>query len=166
MKIYLYDEVTGVYKGEKEAVVDEFTSACKGEIVYWLEACATFTEPVFQENYTTVWNTQTQEWDLVPPPSQEEIQKMLTDGVQAYMDNTAQTRGYDNIHTACSYAYSTDAIFAKEGKACLEWRDKVWRTCYDILAQVLGGLREIPTLEEVIAELPAFNWGDEVEEAK
>ena len=97
-----------------------------------------------------------------PAPTVEEIQKMLTDGVQAFMDSTAQTRGYDNIHTACSYAYSTDAIFAKEGKACLEWRDKVWRTCYDILAQVIGGLREVPTLEEVLAELPAFNWGDEV----
>ena len=97
-----------------------------------------------------------------PAPTAEEIQKMLTDGVQAFMDSTAQTRGYDNIHTACSYVYSTDEVFAKEGKACLEWRDKVWRTCYDILAQVLGGLREVPTLEEVLAELPAFNWGDEV----
>ena len=95
-------------------------------------------------------------------PTTEEIQKQLTDGVQAFMDSIAQTRGYDNIHTACSYVYSTDEVFAKEGKACLEWRDKVWRTCYDILAQVLGGLREVPTLEEVLAELPAFNWGDEV----
>lgn len=100
----------------------------------------------------------------IPPhiPTAEEIQKMLTDGVQAYMDKKAQEHSYDNIHTACSYANSTDAIFAKEGKACLEWRDKVWRTCYDILAQVTSGAREVPTLEEVITELPAFNWGDEV----
>lgn len=105
----------------------------------------------------------TEEYPYVPPaPTTEEIQKMLTDGVQNYMDKKAQERGYDNIHTACSYAYSTDEVFAKEGKACLEWRDKVWRTCYDILAQVIGGLREVPTLEEVLAELPAFNWGDEV----
>ena len=94
-------------------------------------------------------------------PTVEEIQKQLTDGVQAHMDKKAQERGYDNIHTACSYVYSTDEIFAREGKACLEWRDKVWRKCYDILALVLAGEREIPTLDELVAELPELNWGEE-----
>lgn len=93
-------------------------------------------------------------------PTQEEIQKMLTDGVQRYMDTTAQTRGYDSIHTACSYVNSTDEVFAREGKACLEWRDQVWRACYNILDEVLAGSREIPTLEELIDELPKLNWGD------
>lgn len=94
-------------------------------------------------------------------PTEEEIQKMLTDGVQAYMDETAQTRGYDNIHTACSYANSTDEIFKAEGTACLAWRDQVWRKCYDILAEVKAGERPVPTLDEVIAELPVLDWGVE-----
>lgn len=89
---------------------------------------------------------------------QAEIQKMLTDGVQNYMDTAAQTRGYDNIHTACSYANSTDEIFKAEGTACLAWRDSVWRTCYNILDEVKAGTRPIPTLEEVIAELPKLVW--------
>lgn len=91
-------------------------------------------------------------------PTDEEIQKMLTDGVQAYMDSMAQTRGYDNIHTACSYANSTDHIFAAEGQACLQWRDMVWRKCYNILAEVQAGSRDIPTAEELIAELPVLVW--------
>ena len=91
-------------------------------------------------------------------PTVEEIQAQLTAAVQAYMDSTAKTRGYDNIHTACSYANSTDHIFAAEGQACLAWRDKVWRKCYDILAEVKAGTREIPTVEELIAELPALEW--------
>ena len=142
---------TKLYKGQ-------FTNAEYADLAVWCNA----------NNCTIKDKGEYFEVVEIPPyiPTEEEIQKALTDGVQAYMDTIAQTRGYDNIHTACSYAYSTDEIFAKEGKACLEWRDKVWRTCYDILAQVKGGLREIPTLEEVIAELPAFNWGDEVEEAK
>lgn len=92
------------------------------------------------------------------PPSEAEIQAQLTKVVQNYMDKTVQARGYDNIHTACSYANSTDHIFAAEGQACLAWRDKVWRKCYDILAEVKAGTREIPTVEELIAELPALKW--------
>lgn len=98
----------------------------------------------------------------IPPyiPTEEEIKKMLIDGVQSYMDTLAQTRGYDNIHTACSYINSTDVVFAREGRACLEWRDRVWRTCYNILDAVMGGQREVPTLEELIGELPKLDWGD------
>lgn len=93
-----------------------------------------------------------------PKPTAEEIQKMITDGVQAYMDQKAQERGYDNIHTACSYANSTDEVFKAEGTACLAWRDSVWRKCYNILDEVKAGTRPIPTLEEVIAELPVLVW--------
>jgi hypothetical protein len=86
------------------------------------------------------------------------IQKVLTNAVQAYMDTKAQERGYDNIHTACSYANSTDEVFKAEGTACLAWRDSVWRKCYNILDEVKTGKRAIPTLEEVIAELPVLVW--------
>lgn len=91
-------------------------------------------------------------------PTEKEIQKALTNGVQKHMDKKAQERGYDNIHTACSYVNSTDEVFKAEGTACLAWRDKVWRKCYDILAEVKTGKRAVPTLEEVIAELPVLVW--------
>ena len=97
-------------------------------------------------------------------PTQEEIKKMFTDAIQNYLDTTAQERRYDNIFTAISYVNSTDEIFAREAKACLEWRDKVWRTCYNILDEVEAGLREIPTIEELMAELPVIEWNDLVEE--
>ena len=90
--------------------------------------------------------------------TEEQIKKVLTNAVQAYMDTTAQTRGYDNIHTACSYVNSTDDIFAAEGAACLAWRDAVWRKCYDILAEVQVGSRPIPTVDDLIAELPILVW--------
>lgn len=85
-------------------------------------------------------------------------QAMLTKAVQDYMDVTVQARGYDGIATACTYASSTDATFAAEGAACVAWRDKVWRHCYDALAEVLAGQRDIPTAEELIAELPKLEW--------
>ena len=99
---------------------------------------------------------------VIPQPNEEEkraiIQQQLTVAVQSWMDKTVQERNYDNIHTACTYAYSTDEIFKKEGTACLAWRDNVWRTCYNILNEVLVGNREIPTEEELIAELPKLEW--------
>lgn len=97
-------------------------------------------------------------------PTQEEIKRMFTDAIQNYLDTTAQSRRYDNIFTAISYVNSTDEVFAREAKACLEWRDKVWRTCYNILDEVEDGLREIPTIEELMAELPVIEWNAPVKE--
>ena len=105
-------------------------------------------------DYADIVGSSISEADL----SAENIKKVLTNAVQAYMDTVAQTRGYDNIHTACSYVNSTDEIFAAEGAACLAWRDAVWRKCYTMLAEVQAGMRAIPTVEELIAELPELSW--------
>ncbi len=86
------------------------------------------------------------------------LQAELTDAVQDYMDKTAKTRNYDNIFTACSYANSTDPKFKAEGEACVAWRDAVWNTCYSILAEVQAGQRHIPTVDELLAELPQLEW--------
>ena len=86
------------------------------------------------------------------------IQAALTKAVQEYMDATVQTRGYDNINSACSYATSTDAVFLAEAQACVAWRDKVWRFCYNTLAQVLAGQHDIPTADQLISELPTLEW--------
>ena len=97
-------------------------------------------------------------------PTHEELKKMFTDAIQNYLDTTAQERRYDNIFTAISYVNSTDETFAREAQACLVWRDKVWRKCYDILDAVEAGEREVPTIEELIAELPVIDWNDSVGE--
>lgn len=86
------------------------------------------------------------------------IQVALTKAVQEHLDATVQTRGYDNINSACSYATSTDAVFLAEAQACVAWRDKVWRYCYNTLAQVLAGQRDIPTADQLISELPTLEW--------
>lgn len=96
----------------------------------------------------------------IPPyiPTEEELQQQFEDGIEAYMDSVVQTRNYKNIHTAASYVNSTNEKFAREGAACNKWRDDVWDKCYAILAEVKAGTRPIPTLEEVIAELPVLVW--------
>ena len=88
-----------------------------------------------------------------------EIQKRLTDGVQNWMDTKVQERNYDNVHTCVgTYLYSPIEKFRLEAEAVRDWVSYVWAKCYEILAQVEAGERDIPTLEEVISELPVLVW--------
>ena len=98
-----------------------------------------------------------------PEPTPEEIQKQMTDAVQTALDNFAKTRGYDGIMSACSYSNSTDAQFKLEADYCIALRDTTWRKGYEILAEVKAGNRPVPSVEELIAELPvgSAKWPDE-----
>ena len=93
------------------------------------------------------------------PPTEAEIQKCLTDGVQNWMDSKVHERNYDNVHTCVgTYLYSPIEKFRLEAEAVRDWVSYVWAKCYEILAQVEAGERDIPTLEEVISELPVLVW--------
>lgn len=104
-----------------------------------------------EDNYEWYWQQGEQE-------QTEKLIAQFTKAVQKWMDAKAQERGYDNIISACTYVYSSDAVFAKEGAAAKEWRDKVWRYCYDVVAQVVSGSRSIPSTSELLAELPKLEW--------
>ena len=92
------------------------------------------------------------------PPSIEEQQRMFTDAIQRYLDAFAQTRNYDGIMSAATYATSTMPKFKTEGQYAVEARDATWAKGYEILGEVLAGQRPMPTIGEVIAELPPLAW--------
>lgn len=102
------------------------------------------------------------EVESIPEFAEEEKQKQIKNYlkavVQNWMDKTVQQREYDGVHTACLYVNSPIEKFQKEGQACLEWMSAVWVKCYAIQDEVLAGTREIPTEEELIAELPVLKW--------
>ena len=85
----------------------------------------------------------------------DEIKSQLTAAVQEHLDAEAQTKGYDNIVSACSYAGAPNP-FQVESMAFITWRGEVWAACYAIMAEVEAGTRAIPAAEELIAELPGF----------
>lgn len=91
-------------------------------------------------------------------PEFDKRKKAIVDAVQKMMDETAQSRNYDDIFTAISYKDSTVESFRNEALACLEWRDNVWVTCYAILNDVVTMKRDLPELDEILAELPTINW--------
>lgn len=99
-----------------------------------------------------------------PPLTEEQqkelIKKTLLKAVDDYMDRTVQERGYDNIAKCVTYEGDIDPIFNREGTMAKQWRSKVYRTCYNILAGVEAGYRPVPTEAELLAELPKIDWGD------
>jgi hypothetical protein len=98
------------------------------------------------------------DYDIVLIPETEDAVTNYTNVVQALLDTTANSRGYSGIISGCTYATSTDAIFSKEGQSLVEWRDAVWRKCYEILALVQQQLRNSPTMDELLSELPTIVW--------
>lgn len=93
-----------------------------------------------------------------PTPAPLPTENDYVVAVQNLLDTTAQTRHYDGILSACTYAGSTVQKFHDEGVACLNWRDAVWAKCYDLLAQVQAGTLAQPTVPELLALLPAISW--------
>lgn len=79
--------------------------------------------------------------------------------VEQRLDIFAQSRGYDSILSACSYATSTVPKFAAEGQYCLTQRDATWNILQNILQAVEAKTRPVPvSYAEVDAELPPLVW--------
>lgn len=96
--------------------------------------------------------------NYIPRRNRAKVQKQYTDAIQKWMDDTAHTRGYDDIFTAISYESSLVNRFREEANACRIWRDAVWVTCYDYLDKVLAGEEELIPVEELIKKLPQIEW--------
>ena len=86
-------------------------------------------------------------------------QTRLSAAVQAHLDATARARSYDSALSCVSYIDSTVAAYRAEATTMRDWRDAVWTRCYELLAEVQAGTRPVPTESELIALLPAIQWG-------
>lgn len=91
---------------------------------------------------------------VIPEPTPEEIQLRLTQAVQRHLDTKAMELGYDSCLSVCSYVDTGIQKFDAEGTAFRAWRSAVWAKCYEILEEVKLGVRDIPTEEELISDLP------------
>jgi hypothetical protein len=82
----------------------------------------------------------------------------LSAAVQAHINATARSQGYDSALSCVSYITSTVATYRTEAATMRDWRDAVWTRCYELLAEVQAGTRPIPTESELIALLPRIGW--------
>lgn len=155
-KLYKFDPNTGKYIGEVEAELDEWQTEIAGRPCYKGIANAVWDAPPVAEGKTAYITFNG--WELRDNPTPAEIQAELTKAVQAYMDTKVQECGYDGILSACSYVNTGIERFDNEGAACRAWRSAVWDKCYAMLAEVQVGTRAVPTVEELISELPKLEW--------
>jgi hypothetical protein len=86
----------------------------------------------------------------------------LTADVQAWLDTTAQSNGYDSIASCISYAGDAIAQWSADAEAAKAWRSAVWQACFQWQQNALANPpTTFPTSAEVIAQLPqpeAYGW--------
>jgi len=86
---------------------------------------------------------------------QEILTVLYEQAVDAHLDDKAKEYGYDSIKTAVTYADEPIVQkFQEEGTAFRAWRSKVYAYVYEQLDLVQSGDRDMPTIDELIAELP------------
>ena len=76
---------------------------------------------------------------------------------QAYMsevDKVLLAKDYDSLTTV--KLWENDTTFGTEATAILDWYKSVIATNYQILNDVQSGVRTMPTMDEYLAELPAY----------
>lgn len=89
---------------------------------------------------------------------QEATLSLFRAAVQAHLDAKAHERLYDNGFTLASYSVSTIPTWKAEADAFVVWRDAVWAYALEELAKVKGGERELPSVEDLLRELPNLIW--------
>lgn len=119
--------------------------------------------PAIQEGK---WTQQWQVEDLSITEVQDNLQKQALDikrrivqETQNRLDIFANSRNYDGILSACTYATSNIPKFAAEGQIAVNLRDATWAALYQILEEVQAGQREAPTgFSDIEPLLPPLEW--------
>lgn len=116
-----------------------------------------------------VFNATAQRWEQnwqVVALTADELQakdKALYDSIvadtQVRLDTFAQSRGYDSMLSACTYASSSVTKFSTEGQYCVDARDATWAKLIEILGEVTAGTRPRPSgYADIEADLPPLVW--------
>jgi len=96
------------------------------------------------------------EWVLVPP-TPEQLLKSIEQAIEKHMDEVAQSKRYDNRDSCRLYAGYVNP-FQADALAFGQWVAQCWLVSNQAQADIMNGLRTIPTPEEAVAELPNHPW--------
>ena len=85
----------------------------------------------------------------------EQQAQAINNAIQNHLDKKAQEFRYDNMVSARSYAGYINP-FQTEAQALATWCADCWEKAGQIEADVEAGNRPMPTVDEVLAELPVY----------
>ena len=83
----------------------------------------------------------------------EKARDDMNNGIHNLLDSKAKELRYDNIMSSRSYAGYINP-FQTEAQNLSIWCANCWVKAGEIEAEVVAGTRAMPTVEEVIAEMP------------
>ena len=91
-------------------------------------------------------------------PSPEEVWSGFAAKIQSRLDAFALTRGYDSGALCASYKGDPDPKWDGEATCYIAKRSQTWKKFYSIQDAVSAGTREMPTLDDLLLELPVLTW--------
>lgn len=108
------------------------------------------------EGMTRMSQTEFDEYqESLKPPV--DVVAAYTAALESHYDATAQAKKYDNRLT-CGLRAGYAGPFQAEGTAFAVWMDTSNAYAYEQFDLVELGERELPTIDEMIAELPEMVW--------
>lgn len=97
------------------------------------------------------------QWITTPRPAHEIIE-VFQRKVEDHIEAKARERGYSSAVSCASYLNDPNPVWTAEAQAFIAWRSAVWTRAFELLADVQSGKRAVPTIGEMIAELPSIEW--------
>ncbi len=95
---------------------------------------------------------------VITPPDIPQILNEYSAGIQAFLNDVAIRKGYENSLYCISYINSTIPQWHNEADTFIKWRDAVWMYVEGELPKFLNGTRPLIPLEDFIAEFPQIVW--------
>jgi len=77
--------------------------------------------------------------------------------LEVHYDAKAKEKRYDNRLT-CALRAGYAGPFQAEGQAFAQWMDTCNAYAYGVMAEVVQGTRPLPTIDDLLAELPVLTW--------
>ncbi|MCW8932177.1 MAG: hypothetical protein OQL19_18330 [Gammaproteobacteria bacterium] len=93
--------------------------------------------------------------DALSAQSIEQSKAEINNAIQNLLDTTAQSLRYDNMMSVRSYAGYVNP-FQEEAQTLAVWASECWVVAGQIEADVIAGTRPMPTVDEVLSELPTY----------
>jgi hypothetical protein len=116
--------------------------------------------PTVSFSKTTPYELGYEDYQVPPPPpyvpTATDIKIALSTAVENHLNAKANEYRYKDYHAAMAYLGSPIARFQREAEAFMNWVSFVWSHVDAVEDDVANGRRGIPTIEELIEELPDF----------
>jgi hypothetical protein len=86
-----------------------------------------------------------------------EVADIFTKVLETHYDSKAKERRYDNRFT-CALRAGYVSAFQPEGVAFAQWMDACNAYAYGVMAEVVAQTRPMPTITQLLSELPVLTW--------